>query len=113
MKITGIRTFHLRYSMPYPLTYARGEYDTREALLVKVETDDSGVFGWGEAAMWGGPHIVTATVIEREIAPILLGEHPCQPDERVRRHRATGTAGPDVAGIHTTLRSLRFDEPRS
>ena len=80
MKITGIRTFHLRYSMPYPLTYARGEYDTREALLVKVETDDSGVFGWGEAAMWGGPHIVTATVIEREIAPILLGEHPCRPE---------------------------------
>ena len=80
MKITGIRTFHLRYSMPYPLTYARGEYDTREALLVKVETDDSGVFGWGEAAMWGGPHIVTATVIERERAPILLGEHPCRPE---------------------------------
>lgn len=80
MKITNIRTFRLRYAMPYPLVYARGEYDTREALLVKVETDDDELFGWGEAAMWGGPHAVTAAVIEREIAPIILGEHPCRPE---------------------------------
>ena len=55
MKITGVETFCLDYRMPYPLTYARGEYQTREALLVKVHTDDPDIFGWGEAAMWGGP----------------------------------------------------------
>lgn len=80
MRIVGIRTFALCYDMPYPLTYARGEYATREALLVKVETDDSSVFGWGESAMWGGPHAVTATVIEQEIAPLLLGQDPCRPE---------------------------------
>ena len=40
MKITAIETFCLRYDMPYALTYARGEYAQREALLVKVRTDD-------------------------------------------------------------------------
>jgi peptide/nickel transport system substrate-binding protein len=66
--------------MPYPLTYARGEYREREALLIKVLTDDEAVFGWGESAMWGGPHAVTIAVIEREIAPLLLGHDPRRPE---------------------------------
>jgi D-arabinonate dehydratase/D-galactarolactone cycloisomerase len=80
MKITGIKTYSLRYEMPYALVFARGEYQTRDALLVKIETDDSAIFGWGEAAMWGGPHVVTATTIEREVAPIIVGEDPCRPE---------------------------------
>lgn len=80
MKITGIRTFPLRFQMPYALTYARGEYHSREALLVKVETNDPAIFGWGEAAMWGGPHWVTASVVEHEIAPLVLGQDPRRPE---------------------------------
>ncbi|HEY8013985.1 MAG TPA: mandelate racemase/muconate lactonizing enzyme family protein, partial [Dongiaceae bacterium] len=80
MKITAIETFCLRYDMPYPLIYARGEYAQREALLVKVRTDDDSIFGWGESAMWGGPHGVTATVIEREIAPLIIGQDPRGPE---------------------------------
>ena len=33
MKIAGLETFCLDYQMPYPLTYARGEYQAREAVL--------------------------------------------------------------------------------
>ena len=80
MKITAVQTFSLRYDMPYALTYARGEYTVREARLVKVLTDDGAVFGWGESAMWGGPHAVTAAVIEREIAPLILGQDPRRPE---------------------------------
>jgi D-galactarolactone cycloisomerase len=80
MRITGIETFALEYRMPYPLTYARGEYSTREALLLKVHTSNDSIFGWGEAAMWGGPHAVTATVIEKEIAPLIIGEDPRRPE---------------------------------
>ncbi|MFO0991257.1 MAG: mandelate racemase/muconate lactonizing enzyme family protein [Hyphomicrobiales bacterium] len=80
MKVTGIETFPLLYEMPYPLTYARGTYQTREALLLKVHTSDPDVFGWGEAAMWGGPHAVTAAVIEQEIAPLIIGEDPRRPE---------------------------------
>jgi D-arabinonate dehydratase/D-galactarolactone cycloisomerase len=80
MRITGVETFPLSYDMPYPLTYARGEYQVRDALLVKVHTSDSDIFGWGEAAMWGGPHNVSAAVIEREIAPLIGGEDPRRPE---------------------------------
>jgi D-galactarolactone cycloisomerase len=66
--------------MPYALTYARGDYQTRESLLVKIHTDDRDIIGWGEAAMWGGPHVVSATVIEQEIAPLIIGEDPRQPE---------------------------------
>ena len=80
MKITGIETFCLRYRMPYALTYARGEYDEREALLVKVHTDDPSIVGWGEAAMWGGPWATSVACIEREIAPLVIGLDPTRPE---------------------------------
>jgi D-arabinonate dehydratase/D-galactarolactone cycloisomerase len=80
MRITGIETFPLLYEMPYPLTYARGSYQTREALVVKVHTSEAAIFGWGESAMWGGPHAVTRAVIEQEIAPLILGEDPRRPE---------------------------------
>jgi D-arabinonate dehydratase/D-galactarolactone cycloisomerase len=80
MRITAIETIPLLYHMPYALTYARGEYQTREALLVRVHTSDSAIFGWGEAAMWGGPHSVTAKVLEEEIAPLVIGEDPRRPE---------------------------------
>ena len=80
MRITGIETIPLLYHMPYPLTYARGEYQTREALVVRVHTSDPSIMGWGEAAMWGGPHSVTAKVLEEEIAPIVIGEDPRRPE---------------------------------
>jgi D-arabinonate dehydratase/D-galactarolactone cycloisomerase len=80
MRITGIETIPLLYHMPYPLTYARGEYERREALLVRVHTSDPDIVGWGEAAMWGGPHSVTIKVIEDEIAPFVIGEDPRRPE---------------------------------
>jgi D-arabinonate dehydratase/D-galactarolactone cycloisomerase len=80
MKITGIETFCLNYQMPYALTYARGEYQTREALLVKVHTDHHDLFGWGEAAMWGGPWVTSVATIEKEIAPLIVGQNPLRPE---------------------------------
>lgn len=80
MRITGIETIPLVYPMPYPLVYARGEYQTREAILIRVHTSDPSISGWGEAAMWGGPHSVTARVLEDEIAPLVVGEDPRRPE---------------------------------
>jgi L-alanine-DL-glutamate epimerase-like enolase superfamily enzyme len=80
MQITHVETFCLRYRMPYPLTYARGEYQDREALLVKVHTSDPGIIGWGEAAMWGGPWATSVAVIEKEIAPLITGLDPRRPE---------------------------------
>lgn len=80
MKITGIETFCLSWKMPYTLTYARGEYGAREALLVKVHTDHPDIAGWGESAMWGGPHASSVAVVEREIAPLVVGQDPRRPE---------------------------------
>jgi D-galactarolactone cycloisomerase len=80
MIITGIETICLHYRMPYALTYARGEYQEREALLVKVHTDEPGLFGWGEAAMWGGPWATSVVAVEKEIAPLIIGLDPRQPE---------------------------------
>ena len=80
MKITGLETFCLDYQMPYPLTYPRGEYQSREAVLVKSHTDDPDIFGWGEAAMWGGPWATTATVLEKQIQPLIVGHDPRRPE---------------------------------
>ena len=80
MRITAVETFALRWTMPYSLTYARGEYGEREAMLVRVRTDDDAIAGWGEAAMWGGPFATSAAVIEREIAPLIMGEDPRRPE---------------------------------
>ena len=44
----------------------------RGALLVEIETDD-GTIGIGEAGLGGG---ATATVIEKTLKPLLLGEDP-------------------------------------
>ena len=49
MKITGIETFSLRSTLPYSLTTARGESLEREAILVKLLTDEPSISGWGEA----------------------------------------------------------------
>ena len=76
MKITAIETFCMAWRMPYAIAYAKGEYQDREAVLVKVSTDDPDITGWGESAVWGGPHASTVAVIEKEIAPLVIGEDP-------------------------------------
>ena len=80
MKITGIETFCLAWRMPYAIAYANGEYQDREAVLVKVSTDDPDIVGWGESAVWGGPHGSTVAVIEQEIAPLVIGQDPRRPE---------------------------------
>ena len=110
MIITDVETICLRYPMPYALTYARGEYQEREALLVKVHTDEGGLFGWGEAAMWGGPWATSVAVIEKEIAPLIRGMDPRQPEliwERVYQqtyyHGRKGILLACLSGIDVAL----------
>ena len=80
MKITGIETFSLSFTLPYSLTTARGESLEREAILVKLLTDDPSISGWGEAAMWGGPHSVSVSMLTEELFPLIDGEDPLRPE---------------------------------
>jgi L-alanine-DL-glutamate epimerase-like enolase superfamily enzyme len=72
MKIAAIRTIALSCKVEPPYASAAGVQARRGALLVEVETDD-GTIGLGEAGLGGG---VTAAVIEKDLAPLLVGEDP-------------------------------------
>src|SRR5690349_2905051 len=72
MKIKDIRTVALSYKCEPPYGSAGGMQARRGALLVEVETD-GGIVGIGESGLGGG---ATATVIEKDLKPLLLGEDP-------------------------------------
>ncbi|MGH7053634.1 MAG: mandelate racemase/muconate lactonizing enzyme family protein, partial [Stellaceae bacterium] len=72
MKIVDIRTTALSTRCEPPYGSAGGMIARRGALIVEIETDER-ITGIGEAGIGGG---ATATVIEKALKPILLGEDP-------------------------------------
>src|SRR3954468_4289827 len=72
MKIADVRTSALSCKVDPPYASAAGVQGRRAGLLVEIETD-KGISGIGEAGIGGG---VTAGVIEKQLAPMLLGEDP-------------------------------------
>jgi L-alanine-DL-glutamate epimerase-like enolase superfamily enzyme len=72
MKIAAIRTLALSCAVDPPYASAAGVQSRRAALLVEVETDD-GIVGIGEAGPGGG---ATAAVIDKVLAPLIVGEDP-------------------------------------
>lgn len=75
MKITKVECIPMLYKMGEPMYSGVGKCDQRALLMVRVYTDN-GIVGIGEAATYGGPIVSTATVIEKEIGPLILGEDP-------------------------------------
>ena len=72
MKITGVRGFHLRCKLSEPIGNAVTFFDSKEALLIEVATDE-GLTGWGEA--WSSP-ITAAAYIRGRLAPLVMGQDP-------------------------------------
>jgi D-arabinonate dehydratase len=72
MKIVDIRTIPLSQRCEPPYGSAAGMQARRGSLLVEIETDER-VIGIGEAGVGGG---ATASVIERVLRPMLIGEDP-------------------------------------
>jgi D-galactarolactone cycloisomerase len=72
MKMTRIETFTPRYRLPRATGPSIWLYTERDALLVKISTDE-GLVGWGETALVGG----FQALIEQVCAPLLLGQNPC------------------------------------
>src|SRR4026209_2706017 len=93
MKIAAIRTIALSCKVDPPYASAAGMQGRRGGLLVEVETD-GGITGIGEAGLGGG---ATATVIEKDLAPLLIGPDPLLIEgvwrEMVARTRQYGRRG--------------------
>jgi L-alanine-DL-glutamate epimerase-like enolase superfamily enzyme len=106
MRIKDIRTIALSYKCEPPYASASGVQARRGALLVEVETDD-GTIGIGEAGVGGG---VTATCIEKDLKPLLIGEDPLMIEGlwqkmfvRTRQYGRRGIVMNAISGIDIAL----------
>jgi D-galactarolactone cycloisomerase len=73
MKITEIKSHVLQYELPEELGYSQQFYARRTAHLVEVTTDQ-GLTGWGECFGPGNVAIANKTIVERVIAPMIVGD---------------------------------------
>src|SRR5437764_2841956 len=106
MKIAAIRTTALSCQVEPPYASAAGMQARRGGLLVEVETD-SGIVGIGEAGLGGG---ATATVIEKDLAPLLIGQDPLLIEglwqkmfARTRQYGRRGVVMHAISGIDIAL----------
>ena len=75
MKIINIEVVPLTFEMKGAIWDAQHLFSARQALVVKVQTDE-GIVGYGESASFGGPLVTTATVVMKELSPFYLGQDP-------------------------------------
>ncbi|MBV8777275.1 MAG: mandelate racemase/muconate lactonizing enzyme family protein [Alphaproteobacteria bacterium] len=106
MKINDVRTIALSYTCDPPYASASGVQTRRGALLVEVECDD-GTVGIGEAGLGGG---VSATCIDKDLKPLLLGEDPLMIEAlwqrmfvRTRQYGRRGIVMNAISGIDIAL----------
>src|SRR5260370_2147776 len=106
MKIAAIRPTGLAWRVDPPYASAAGVQARRGGLLVEVETD-SGIVGIGEAGLGGGS---TAGVIEKDLAPLLVGEDPLLIEglwqkmfARTRQYGRRGIVMNAISGIDIAL----------
>ncbi len=113
MQIRDVRTISVEYTLPRPVFDANYTMASKPALLVEVETD-TGLVGLGEAAHFGGPLVSTATVIEQELRPHLLGQDSRETERlwelmhrRAYKHARGGIVIAAISGVDIALWDLR------
>lgn len=77
MKITDVRAYTLACRLPRKMGGAfrnPGGWDSRQALLVRVETD-TGLVGWGESFAFPS---VGSAIVRDVLRPMLIGQDPLQ-----------------------------------
>ncbi len=71
MKIRAVETYFLRHRLPRAIGPSTLLYPFREAVLVKISTDE-GIVGWGETGARAG----VRALIEEQLGPLLIGRDP-------------------------------------
>ncbi len=72
MRIRNVETYVLCTDLESSIRFSQFAFTKREAMLVRVETDD-GREGWGEAY---GPAVLTAGVVREFLGPLAVGQDP-------------------------------------
>ena len=105
LKITSVKTYLLRHRLkqPFGASVSVPLDKTREALLVKIETDE-GLVGWGETSPISG----TRGTIEDHLAPRLIGRNPLEYRQLWREMWGANFGnGLAVGSVETALNDLR------
>lgn len=75
MRILRVETIPLRYDLPRTMWDAHLVIRRREALIVRIVTDQE-IEGLGESATFGGAMSAVEAVVLRQLAPLIEGEDP-------------------------------------
>ncbi len=73
--INKVEVIPVRVPLDKPIMDAVYYKDARECLFIKISTSQ-GIYGFGESITAGGPVAATQAIVEKEIAPLLIGEDP-------------------------------------
>ncbi len=113
MKINKVEAMILTCQLDKPIMDATYTLPHRSAVLVKIETDE-GVPGIGEAAYFGGPPMITKTIIEKELADYIIGEDPLNIErlwekmyQRSIKHGRKGAIIASMSGIDVALWDIK------
>jgi D-galactarolactone cycloisomerase len=103
MRITSVKTYYVVHQLPKWLANSYFQYQSRDALLIKITTDE-GVVGWGETA----PMVGVREIIEKRYAPAIIGENPLE-HRKLWRKCWGGNFGNGIAlgGLDIALHDLR------
>ena len=109
MKITDIRSHVLAYDLPEELGYSQQFYACRTAHIVEVTTDE-GVTGWGECFGPGNVALGNRAIVEKVIAPMVIGADPMDRDviwhrvyNLLRDHGQKGMPMQALSGVDIAL----------
>ena len=77
MRIVSVNSHLLRHELAEELGYSQQYYAAKTAHLVEVRTDED-IVGWGECFGAGNVAVANKTIVERVIAPMLVGQNPLE-----------------------------------
>ena len=110
MKISSVETYILQAPLQQPFAYSQGWFRARTAMIVRVLTDE-GIEGIGECF---GPPDLTAAVVEKAYAPLLIGRDPLDNEviweelyNRLRDHGQKGIVIEALSGIDIALWDIK------
>ncbi len=109
MKITAVISHVLQTDMPEELGYSQQYYAKRTAHLVEIRTDE-GITGWGECFGPGNVALANKGIVEKVIAPMILGRDPMDRDviwhhvyNLLRDHGQKGMPMQALSGVDIAL----------
>jgi D-galactarolactone cycloisomerase len=109
MKITRIISHVLQCDMPEELGYSQQYYAKRTAHVVEVQPDE-GITGWGECFGPGNIALANKGIVEKVIAPMVLGMDPLDRDviwhkvyNLMRDHGQKGMPLQSLSGVDIAL----------